>query len=107
MPEKPTASPIPYQQIVDLYHKCCPQLSTIQKLSPARKSRIKTFWNNEGKHKDLDFIERYFNYVATSDFLNGNVTDNNRSKPWKADIEWLFNLNNFTKVIEGQYHGDT
>lgn len=104
--EKPSASPIPYQKIVDLYHEHCTDLPAIQKLSPARQARIKTFWNNDIKHKDLDFIARYLKYVSVSDFLNGKIIDNNRSKPWRADIEWLFNLNNFAKVIEGQYHGD-
>ena len=50
------------------------------------------------KAEGLDFFRRFFGYVATCPHLVG---ENNRG--WMADLGWLANETNFSKVIDGNY----
>lgn len=98
---------IPYQLIVDKYHECCTNLPQVKILTDKRKTKIRTFWNAKEKHQDIGFYEKYFTFVNQQDFLIGNVGVNGeRQKAWKADLEWLMNINNLAKVIEGKYDND-
>jgi len=46
----------------------------------------------------LAFFDRFFGYVAASDFLTG------RDGKWPGcDLAWLVKAENFAKVIEGKY----
>ena len=50
------------------------------------------------KAEALDFFERYFGYVAKSDFLTG------RDGRWSGcDLAWLVKADNFAKVLQGNY----
>jgi hypothetical protein len=46
----------------------------------------------------LDWFDRFFGYVAGSDFLTG------RSGKWtNCDLGWLMKADNFAKVVQGNY----
>jgi len=45
----------------------------------------------------LAWFDRYFAYVAKSDFLTG------KNSEWTADLGWLVNRANFEKVLQGNY----
>lgn len=46
----------------------------------------------------LDWFDRFFGYVAKSDFLTG------RNGRWmNCDLGWLMNQTNFAKVVQGNY----
>jgi uncharacterized protein YdaU (DUF1376 family) len=46
----------------------------------------------------LDWFDRFFGYVAKSDFLSG------RSGKWTGcDLGWLMKADNFAKVVQGNY----
>ena len=46
----------------------------------------------------MNFFERYFGYVAKSDFLTG------RDGRWSGcDLAWLVKADNFAKVLQGNY----
>lgn len=45
----------------------------------------------------LDWFDRFFAYVARSDFLTG------RSSKWACDLDWLMKADNFAKVVQGNY----
>lgn len=47
------------------------------------------------------WFRRFFGFVAKSDFLTGNESDNKRK--WQADFGWLVNKSNFAKVVQGNY----
>lgn len=49
------------------------------------------------KESGLEFFDRFFAYVAKSDFLTG------RAGKWQADLPWLVKAENFNKVISGNY----
>jgi len=84
---------------VDLYHKYCPSLPKVVKLSDTRKKYIRARWK---EYPELQFWEQFFKRVEASDFLTGRADYGNR-KPFIADFEWLVRPSNFLKVLEGKY----
>lgn len=98
----PKADPIPYQKIIDLYHKTLPDLPRVAKLTPKRKGQIRQRYIED--MKALDNWENFFDHVKQSDFLMGRVQPINGRTVFRADIEWLTNQSNFTKIAEGKYH---
>lgn len=101
----------PYEAIKDLYHQYCPELPRVQAFTTKRHSSIKARWEfvaRENKTRDakelLAFFEEFFKNVAESNFLCGRLPPSKgRSKPFKADLDWLMNPQNFIKCIEGRY----
>lgn len=94
-----------HQQVINAYHRILPDLPGIKIWTDRRRKaldrriaeRLK-----EGKPADtLGYWEQFFERVAGSDFLSG------RSSKWHADLEWLIQPENFTKVIEGRYWNPT
>lgn len=87
----------PHEKIIESYHKHLPMLTQVKVWSDKRQKLLKTRWREEPKRQRLEFWDKFFSYVAKSDFLTG------RAGQWQADIEWLLNSSNFLKVIEGKY----
>ena len=52
-------------------------------------------------HQAEDYYQRYFDYVKSRPFLMGQT-----DKPFNCEFEWLMNINNMAKVVEGKYHGN-
>lgn len=87
----------PHEDIVNLYHEVLPELSKVKVWSSKRQSYLRTVWNGNESRQNLDYWERFFNYVKQSNFLMG------RSNDFKADLEWLVKPANFIKIIEKKY----
>jgi uncharacterized protein YdaU (DUF1376 family) len=111
---KASSVPIPdcqHQAILDLYAKHLPLLPQPVVWEGQRRQNLRTRWrwvltakNQDGKPKAttadeaLDFFDRFFAYVAKSDFLTG------RNGRWTAcDLGWLVKAENFAKVLQGNY----
>ena len=103
-PASDKSKAIPYQKIIDLYHSLLPALPACRKLTAKRKAQIRARWVS-GDIDDLEAWESYFNAVSRSDFLMGKTAPMNGRKPFLADLEWITNETNFTKIWEGKYHG--
>jgi hypothetical protein len=118
--DKPTASsaaklpPCPHQELIALFGKHLPMLSQpkpeLWRGKKADAMRARWVWALTTKSSKtghlyatdaasaLDFFERYFAYVAKSDFLTG------RTGAWTGcSLEWLMTEANFAKALEGQY----
>lgn len=87
--------PIPYKEIVDLYHRVCISYPKLRTISSERKKHIGARWKQYGDPQD--FYE-LFSKAEASEFLKG---DNNRK--WKATFDWMMNETNMAKVLEGNY----
>jgi hypothetical protein len=96
------SKPVPFEQIVDLYHERLPQLPKVEKLTEKRKGQIRQRWQDD--LPDMDSWGNFFGYIAQSDFLMGRKPGSNGRPPFRADIEWLTNATNFTAIAEGKYH---
>lgn len=82
-------------KVANEYHRILPTMPKVLKITPKRKSKIKSLIKND--IQTIDSWVMYFKKVAASDFLTG------RSGEWSADFEWLINSANALKVCEGRY----
>lgn len=108
---KPATIPCPHQKLIELYEKHLPMLPYPRVWEGQRQKNLASRWKwvLSAKKRDkspyatnaeeaLQFFDRYFAYVATSDFLTG------RNGKWSGcDLGWLSNAENFAKVVSGNY----
>lgn len=101
----------PHHKIRELYAKHLPTLPQPRIWDGKRAESLRARWrwvltakksNGQRYAHDLDsaldFFDRFFGYVAASDFLAG------RDGKWTGcDLAWLVKAENFVKVIEGKY----
>ena len=101
----PKVDPIPYVKIVDLYHEHLPMCPRVQKLDTRRKGQIAARWK-AGDIPDLETWKSYFIFVGQSKWLTGRTDPSPGRKRFVADLQWITNENNFTKIWEKKYHGE-
>jgi|GEM_PF-2987034 len=93
--EKPIPQPkIEFQKIIQLFNSMCPNLPSVQKLTPQRTAALK----NRIQEVGLSGLGDVFQKVSSSSFLNGE-----NDKGWQADFDWILKPANFQKIIEGKY----
>lgn len=102
VPAKPTKADVPFTKIIELYHQSLPMLPAVEKLTDKRRGYIRQRWAED--LPTLDAWRNYFADVAKSRFLTGQAQGVNGRPPFMANLEWLCNPSNFTKVAEGNYH---
>jgi hypothetical protein len=104
-------SDCPHQILIELFASKVPQLPKPRIWTGKRQADMLARWkwvmaqkadDGSAKHQQTEdgvqFFARFFDYVASSDFLTG------RSGVWeKCDLPWLMKEENFAKVIEGNY----
>lgn len=96
----------PYQKIIADYNEILgPYLGMCQKLTPTRQKAVQARWRDCMKDGDfktqedgIAYFRRYFEYIKTCDFLMGN-----NGRDWRADFDWIFKQQNYTKICEGKY----
>ena len=91
------ADDCPHQEIIKLYHEHLPMLTQVKIWNSKRQTLLKTRWKESKERQNLDYWKRLFQYISKSDFLTGKTSN------WQADLEWIVNSSNFTKIIEGRY----
>ena len=94
-PDKPDC---PHQEIIAIYHQVLPQCPRIRDWTPARAIQLRARWNEDANRQNLDYWKRFFEYVATCDFLVGKG-----KTPFFVDLEWMTKQSNFTKIREEKY----
>lgn len=92
----------PHDEIIALYHECLPVNPKVRIWNETRKGYLRARWREDVQRQNLDWWKRFFEYIAKSNFLTGNVDQNGR-KPFLADLEWIVKPSNFVKIIEGKY----
>lgn len=105
--EKPkTGIDCPYQKIIADYNEILgPYLGMCQKLTPTRQKAVRARWLDCMKDGDFKtqedgvvYFKRYFDYIRSCDFLMGS-----NGRDWRADFDWIFKQQNYTKICEGKY----
>jgi len=86
----------PYKEIVDMFNSTCTELPRVIKLTPGRRQKILVSYNNFFD-KDIEKIKEFFDKVKRSDFLCG------KNSKWRANFDWLINMTNSMRVLEGNY----
>lgn len=101
----------PHQEIIKLYGKHLPDLPQPRAWDGQREQNLRARWRwvltaKEAQSGEcyatdaataLSFFDRFFAYVAKSEFLTG------RKGKWQSNLAWLVKAENFAKVLEGQY----
>ena len=83
-----------YQKIIDTYHKNCPSLPKVTKLTEARKKLIDERLNEYSEEE----LEKIFCEVESSDYLTG------RNTKWRgANFDWVMESNNIVRILGGYY----
>lgn len=95
----------PHDAIIALYHEILPMCPRVQVWHTARRSMLKSRWREDKARQNIEWWRGYFEHIRQSQFLIGNVTNQEGKSPFIADLEWLIRPNNLAKVIEGKYHG--
>lgn len=97
-PKRPDKPDCPHQKIIYLYHEVLPMCPRIRDWTPARATQLRARWNEATERQNLDYWKRFFEYVATCDFLVGRTKN-----PFFANLEWMVKAKNFAKIREGHY----
>ena len=101
----------PHQKIIEQYAQHLPELPYPRVWEGQRQQNLTARWRwvLTAKKQDgaryatdtesaLGFFDRFFGYIAKSDFLTG------RDGKWQGcDLGWLVKSENFAKVISGNY----
>lgn len=82
--------------VVDAFKEKLHLLPQPRKITTKRREHIDARVKEYGLDTVLDALDK----VEQSDFLMGKVKD------FKADIDWIFNVNNFVKIVEGKYNSE-
>lgn len=97
------ADSCPHQEIIDLYHRILPMGRQVRIWNESRRTKLRARWREDIKRQSLAWWERFFTYVAESDFLTGKTGATGRP-PFEVDLEWIVTPANLVKIIEGKYH---
>lgn len=98
-PVPPVGVPVcPHVEIIAAYHELLPMMPKVKCWTDKRKKLLKTRWTEEGERQSVDWWNDFFKEISKSNFLTGKT-----EKPFTCSLEWLLNLTNFTKVVEGFY----
>ena len=85
---------IPFQKIIDEFHRICKSYPKVKKITDARKKTLAARWK---EYNGLETFVQLFTAAESSSFLKGS------SGKWSATFDWLINPNNMAKVLEGNY----
>ncbi len=104
--EKESQAEVPYDKIVEIYNETCKQkFPQVARLTDKRKKAVKSFGKffkdytkAETIHDFLAEVEKYFALACRSDFLCGS-----NDRGWKADFDFLMNVNKAVSILEGKY----
>lgn len=93
----------PHAAIVELYHATLPTARRIRDWTPARQQALRSRWREKAERQSLEWWQKFFAYVAKSDFLCGRSPVSSGRKPFELSLDWLCKSENFVKVLEGAY----
>lgn len=110
---KRTTLACPVAKIADLWDECIPEKPSVTLWTEPRRAAISARWRQMAAHygwteqaEGLQWFERLFRKIRESDFLMGKARPRNKDdKPFALDMDWAFGPKNFTKIVEGKYHG--
>lgn len=90
---KSTKIDLPIEEIVNLFNENLPELQKVTKITDSREKSITKILSVF----TLEDIGNVINNTKESDYLKGNVVK------WKASFDWIFDSDNFVKILEGNY----
>ncbi len=102
--EKPTAEPIPYKTIAEIWNIMAAKndLPQVVKITTAMKGHIRQ--RHIDLERDLNRWHNFFKYIANNDFLAGRASPGrDRAKPFRCTLLWATQETNFQKIAAKEY----
>ena len=116
-PEQSAGFKIPdcqHQGVIELYHQFLPTLRKVEVWNSTRQGYLRQRWREVAEEMAqekpietahvLNWWAEFFQHIGKSKFLTGKVNSKD-GRAFTADLEWILKPSNFTKIIEGKYHG--
>ncbi len=106
--KKSTNGNVPYDDIVNAWNEILGD--TLPKVNPklitdTRRKLIAARWHQSEKTQSIEWWREFFQVnIADSEFLMGRAPPaKGRTNPFRAKFDWVFELGNFVKIVEGNY----
>jgi hypothetical protein len=103
----PARPAVPYDELVALYNKCCPDLiqalpfeSLLKASAEERRHAIAIRWREK---PDMSWWETLFKRIGQSPLLGGKVPGKDGAQPFKASFDWILKPTNLKKILEGNF----
>lgn len=93
----------PHQEIINLYLNNLPMCTNPRTWEGKRPGLLRSRWSEKGNRQNVEWWGKFFEYIAKSRFLTGNIETPGR-RTFKADLPWILKKDNFDKIIDGSYH---
>ena len=84
------------EKVKDLWNKIFKN-SSIPIVNTIRNARLRSLRARIKENPILEFWEKYFARIKSSDFLSGRASD------WRATIDWVLSPTNMDKILDGNY----
>lgn len=101
------SSDCPVDDVVRAYHDTLPELPRVRRMHDKRKRSIVKLWDErkkEGKYSTIEdgltYWTNFFEYIRQSNFMMGRVNK------FRADIDFIFDGEKYTCILEEKYHRD-
>ena len=102
---KAAPPPCPHLEIIALYAKHLPacRQPDVSLWNGSRAQRLQVRWREKPERQNLEWWDKFFGYIAESDFLTGRAAPSSGRKPFSASLDWIVKPENFVKIHEGAY----
>jgi hypothetical protein len=107
---KPAQLPCPHERIKEIYAELLPDLPAVKIWNARRQAALKARWSEMTRSKSwstvddgLTWFGKFFEAVASSDFLMGRAERGHGHEAWRCDFDFLVSPKGFVGVIEGKY----
>ena len=94
----------PHQKIIDLFHEVFSMATRVRVWNETRQTHLRTRWAEKPARQNLDWWQKFFEFILTSDFLTSKTPTQPGKRPFVLSLDWLVKAENMAKVIEGKYH---
>lgn len=89
--------------ILQAYHKHLPGLPDVLITSDELLARMSDIWHMDERHQEAAFWDFFFGKQCRSSGYIMGRDYNERKGPFKANLMWLLNRQNFKKIMNGEF----
>lgn len=94
------------EKVIDAYNSALSKTNPkVIRTNPSRSRAVKSFLTFMGN--DLEAVERFFEKASKSDFVTGKIGRTGEHANFRVNFDWLINITNATKLLEGNYDNRT
>jgi hypothetical protein len=98
------SDPIPYADIVAAYNAAMTKLPKVRDVTPARRTAMRTAWQQSPSRQSVEFWQAYFEECAEDPFRNGTGPYKSPHENWRPDFDFLIQSKQVTRVYEAALH---